>query len=188
MPADKSPIEQALELLVYAPLGLALTARDELPSLIDRGRQQVASQTTLARMMGQFAVKEAEKQLRQRLDRLAERGPEAAAPRDPAGDGDGASAAGPSGGGSDATPATEGAPGRQPKAASDPGTANGQARRLEAPDLAIPGYDSLSASQVVQRLSGLSGPELAEVRAYEDATRGRRTILTKIAQLEAELT
>jgi hypothetical protein len=52
--------------------------------------------------------------------------------------------------------------------------------------LAIPGYDSLSASQVVQRLDGLSNDELEAVRAYESATRGRRTILSKIAQLQAK--
>jgi hypothetical protein len=52
-------------------------------------------------------------------------------------------------------------------------------------DLAIPGYDALSASQVVQRLDGLSAGELEEVRAYELATRGRRTILNKIAQLQS---
>ena len=52
-------------------------------------------------------------------------------------------------------------------------------------DLAIPGYDALSASQVVQRLAGLSPEELEDVRAYELHTRGRRTILNKIAQLQS---
>jgi hypothetical protein len=54
-----------------------------------------------------------------------------------------------------------------------------------ADDLAIPGYDALSASQVVQRLGGLSREELAQVEAYEQAGRGRKTILSKIAQLSA---
>ncbi len=49
--------------------------------------------------------------------------------------------------------------------------------------LAIPGYDSLSASQVVQRLEGLSSPELEEVRAHEAAHRQRRTILHRVEQL-----
>jgi hypothetical protein len=51
--------------------------------------------------------------------------------------------------------------------------------------LAIPSYDSLSASQVVQRLAGLSRAEVEAVRAYEAATRGRRTILTRASQLLA---
>lgn len=53
--------------------------------------------------------------------------------------------------------------------------------------LAIPDYDSLSAFQVVPRLDGLDGAELDAVRAYEAATRGRRTILNKVAQIEASL-
>ena len=51
-------------------------------------------------------------------------------------------------------------------------------------DLAIPGYDTLSASQVVQRLAGLSADELEAVRDYESGTRGRRTILSKVSQLQ----
>lgn len=49
--------------------------------------------------------------------------------------------------------------------------------------LPIPGYDALSASQVVERLTGLTGAELDAVHAYEMANRQRRTILGKIEQL-----
>ena len=51
-------------------------------------------------------------------------------------------------------------------------------------DLSIPDYDSLSASQVVTRLEGLSPEELEAVRAYEATHRGRKTILNKVAQLQ----
>jgi len=51
------------------------------------------------------------------------------------------------------------------------------------PSLAIPGYDSLSASQVVQRLAGLSHNELIEVREHEQSHRHRRTILNRVEQL-----
>ena len=50
--------------------------------------------------------------------------------------------------------------------------------------LAIPGYDSLSASQVVQRLESLTATELEAVRLYESANRRRRTILARVAQLQ----
>jgi hypothetical protein len=50
-------------------------------------------------------------------------------------------------------------------------------------DLPIPGYDALSASQVVERLMGLSRAELDTVHAYESSQRQRRTILGKIEQL-----
>ena len=49
--------------------------------------------------------------------------------------------------------------------------------------LSIPGFDALSASQVVQRLDGLNRSELVSVRAYESSTRGRRTILSRVDQL-----
>ena len=52
--------------------------------------------------------------------------------------------------------------------------------------LSIPGFDTLSASQVVQRLDGLSREELVSVRAYETSTRGRRTILNRVDQLLEE--
>ena len=55
----------------------------------------------------------------------------------------------------------------------------------DAVELAIPDYDELSASQVVARLDGLGDDELAALRAYEDAHRGRRTILYKIDHLTA---
>jgi len=49
--------------------------------------------------------------------------------------------------------------------------------------LAIPGYDSLSASQVVQRLPGLTKGELRRVLAHESAHRHRRTILNRAEHL-----
>ena len=54
-----------------------------------------------------------------------------------------------------------------------------------ADDLAIPDYDSLAASQVVSRLAGLRPTELTAVQRYELHHRGRKTILGRIAQLQA---
>lgn len=192
MPDEKkSPIENVVELALYAPLGLALTARDHLPDLIARGRQQVTSQVMLARMMGQYAVKEGEKDLRQRVEGLSktlsdlgilpEPNPPAPAPS--------------------ATPEPGTVPTPPPEVEVDLTSANGSTNGLgaakapaaEAParsraELSIPGYDTLSASQVVQRLGGLSADELEDVRDYEAGTRGRRTILSKIAQLQSPST
>ncbi|HEV7536445.1 MAG TPA: hypothetical protein VGP90_12470 [Acidimicrobiia bacterium] len=52
-----------------------------------------------------------------------------------------------------------------------------------AADLPIREYDGLSASQVVSRLTGLTPDELRAVRGYEEASRGRRTILLAIDRL-----
>src|SRR5205823_2185120 len=51
---------------------------------------------------------------------------------------------------------------------------------MSAAGLPIREYDGLSASQVVSRLTGLPPDELRAVRAYEEARRGRRTILLAI--------
>jgi hypothetical protein len=55
--------------------------------------------------------------------------------------------------------------------------------RESASGLAIPDYDTLSASQVVRRLDGLGRRELEAVVRHESATRGRRTILHRAQQL-----
>jgi hypothetical protein len=57
--------------------------------------------------------------------------------------------------------------------------------RIDPDDLAVTGYDSLSASQVVPRLESLTTDELELVRQYELGNRGRKTILNKIAQVQA---
>ena len=152
----KSPIDQALDLFVYAPVGLALSARDELPRLAERGRQQVEAQLTMARMIGQFAVGEAGR----RLSDLTT--PQRSGPQNP--------------------PYT--APSAAQKAPVPTTRSNGNGPRPSADGLAIHGYDALAASQVVQRLAGLSAEELDAVREYEEATRHRKTILTRVTQLQ----
>ena len=52
-------------------------------------------------------------------------------------------------------------------------------------ELPIADYESLAVSHVVDRLPTLTGAELAAVRAFETAHRGRRTILGRIEQLLA---
>jgi hypothetical protein len=191
MPDEKkSPIDNVVELALYAPLGLALTARDHLPDLIARGRQQVTSQVTLARMMGQYAVKEGEKDLRKRVEGLSKTLGDLGILPEP----------NPPATGTVPTPPPEvdvDEPAGAMGSASPNGSSNGSAAREEpAPEaparsraeLSIPGYDTLSASQVVQRLGGLSAEELEDVRDYEAGTRGRRTILSKIAQLQSPST
>jgi hypothetical protein len=56
MTDHKSPLERALDVLVYAPVGLALTAAEELPGLIEKGRERVTNQVTMARVVGQFVA------------------------------------------------------------------------------------------------------------------------------------
>jgi hypothetical protein len=173
---DKSPVEKAVELVVYAPIGFANFMRSMLPGWIEMGREEFTKQVGTAKVMTEFAVaqgrKDAEKAVAQAgevVSNLAARRqpprPSAPAPVRPA------------------SPAPSTSVAATPSSAASPST-NGP--RPSDEGLAIPGYDSLAASQVVQRLGGLSRAELEAVKAYEEATRGRRTILNKVGQLQAE--
>jgi hypothetical protein len=180
-------------LFVYAPVGLALTAAEEIPKLAAKGRARVSGQVGMARVVGQFAVAHGRREINKRLSGAGTdrddwqddpgRGPEpetleAAPVREdaifvPDSDGLADLRAGP--GPESSAPDGDGAP----VAAVATGSP------LPSPaGLAIPGYDSLAASQVVPRLAGLSPDELAAVGAYETAHRARRTILTRVRQLQ----
>jgi len=163
MTERKSPIEQAFDLFFYAPLGMLLNAQEVVPQLIEKGHQQVA----VARMFGKFAVEqEGPKQianLQKQVQKVAEQVTSRGRPATPSSNG-----------------ATHAAA-TQTSAPVVPPKAHGPA----ASSLAIPDYDSLSASQVVPRLEGLSTEELASVEAYEAEHRGRKTILNKITQLQS---
>ena len=182
-PDEKTPVEQGLELFVFAPVGLAVTAFTQLPEMVARGRAQVENQLTVARFLGQFAVQHGRKEVEKRIKAYIE----PAVPPEPPPEPDlpaarpakhvPVPAQPPAGMTSPATVLVEPAP-EPPLPDSDLGLAP-----PGAGSLAIPGYDALSASQVVQRLAGLSSPELEQVRVYEAANRGRKTVLTKISQL-----
>ena len=86
---------------------------------------------------------------------------------------------------SDANAPAAAKPRRQATRTATPARA-ATAAQPAADSLAIPGYDTLAASQVVQRLSSLRPDELEAIRRYELSTRGRRTILHRVAQLAAD--
>jgi hypothetical protein len=73
------------------------------------------------------------------------------------------------------------APAGPPDAPRDPLSRNSELR--DTVDGAIPGYDTLSASQVVRRLDGLGPVELEAVSRHEANNRRRRTILFRTQQL-----
>ena len=168
MTDEKTPIEQALDVFVYAPLGLVFSARELLPKLAEKGRSQLG----LAKMVGQFAVQQgqteagkaiskAQKQAMATLEQLAG-----------------------SSNGNGRAPAGRAAERAQRPTSAIPTAPSAPTSGPEAADLAIPDYDSLSASQVLPRLQGLSVEELEAVRDYEAAHRGRKTILNRVAQLQ----
>lgn len=177
---SRTPIEQAIEFLVYLPVGFLFEMPRSIPRFIDRGRRQVSQ----ACAIGLETLRLAERDPSGRVTRVREH--TAATLR-----GLGVAPAV----GDAPTPHRTAAPTLSvvadpapPVSGPTPAPPEPAAPAGPAPDpgsLAIPGYDSLSASQVVPRLEGLTGDELETVRTYEQATRGRKTILSKIAQLQA---
>jgi len=161
--SDKpSPVDQALNLFFFAPLGLLLNADEIIPQLVEKGRQQVQ----MARTIGPFVVQQGQVEAGKAVAKLQKQAADLAGVRTPK------------------------APREDAPAPAPAPVANGPVVR-PAPNnapavgtLAIPDYESLSASQVVPRLEGLSHGELDAVRGYEAAHRGRKTILNKIAQLQ----
>jgi hypothetical protein len=159
--AERRARDLALEAFVYVPVGLAVSARQLVPELARRGRERVTGQVTQARVIGQFAVQQGQVQAGKAFTRAREEAEHRLA------DLGGSPAPAPE------VPVVE-ATATPARPTSGPG----------AGDLAIPGYDTLSASQVLPRLEGLSAGELEAVRSYESAHRGRKTILGRIAQLQ----
>ena len=166
----QDPAEQLLDLLVYAPLGLLMEARDLVPKLADKGRQRMGGQVTVARMIGEMAVRQGQRRAEKVVQRMREQqGWSGSSVSDEA-------RHRPANGHGPPPPAAAEPTSTTPS--PDAGTAP-----PEAASLAIPAYDTLSASQVVPRLEGLSAEELESIRRYEEATRARKTVLSRIDQL-----
>jgi hypothetical protein len=207
---DQNPIERAVDFLVFAPIGVAMFAKDTVPTFmkmfVSRGQTELQHQqkslrdrANQYRAVGKFAVKyggpEVKRQAESKLDgarRVCEETFSGLIVNRGGAESNGAPAPAPK-----RSAAPEPAPVTPEKVEvrAPVTTTNGNGRAggngeaptppsaPPAPDLAIPEYDQLSASQVVERLEGLTAGELDAVRDYELAHRGRNTILGKITQL-----
>ncbi len=188
MPEKKKLQDKFADAGVYFPVGLYLLGKQEIPKITEKGRSFVSNQLTMAKTIGEFAVTfgsgEAEKRLLAQVRKLGIRWgdhPKTASGssqesklsvNDLSSDGAGTNSSGES-----------------PSFVENGKhvvSGNGkQISKASAQELAIPGYDSLSASQVVQRLEGLSKNDLTALIEYEKATRARSTILNKAIALSS---
>jgi hypothetical protein len=195
------PAERILDLLVYAPVGLVLSVAEAVPDLVRKGRERLGPQVGVARMVGEFAVRQG---CRQFVGYATSRGAVPFGTAEPARTYTAYSADAPAPNGPAAvdghmleaqtaqaqTVQAQTAPAQTPPAQTAqvlPAEPVAPARQaptsLVAEELAIPSYDSLSATQVVERLAGLSQDEIRAVAAYEAATRRRKTVLSRAEQL-----
>ncbi|MGO9558200.1 MAG: hypothetical protein ACLPQS_07165 [Acidimicrobiales bacterium] len=192
MADERSLPERLIELAVFVPVGIAASVAEELPGLAEKGRESLSKQLQVARVLGRLTVSQAQRRVRKKMS--------ASSPPKPAGGAGGSRTPKPGASPTRSAPRRPAAAGgskasahRAPAAEayaeeSSPSGKMGSDREAAAPEvtsLPIPGYDTLAASQVVQRLGSLRADELDAVRRYEVATRGRRTILHRIAQLSS---
>jgi hypothetical protein len=175
---QRQQVERVLDLALYAPVGLVLTLRDQLPQRLRQRRQAVENRVQLARFVGELAVRygrnEIERELRQHRDGTNE---------------------------SPAGPTEQGAPDVAPSSTAVAPVTAESATAVQPPDvgatdvsaaetaaaadaLPIGDYESLAAIHVVQRLASLRADEVEQIRRFEAAHRARRTVLAKIAQLQ----
>jgi len=159
---NKRAVDHAADLLFYAPIGLFFEAPALMAKLAEQGRTHARN----ARLFGKFAVEQGEARVRERMSTVEEQATGVLRLL-----------------GVLPTPPSEPPPAPGPTPVPEPVVESATAAPA-ATELAIPDYDSLSASQVVTRLPGLAPDELERVRAYEAAHRGRKTILNRIAQLQ----
>lgn len=150
---DSTPADQLVDLLVYAPVGIALEAVDNLPKFIERGRSQVT--------LGRFVARAAAKKGTSTIESLGERVVHEAGQvivdlfgidlnPDPV------------------VPEPEETPRSEPAADTT---------------LPIDNYDSQAAAQIVKLLAQLTPEEREAIAAHEENGRNRVTILRKIEQL-----
>jgi hypothetical protein len=148
--------------LLFAPVGVALTVAEDLPGLIAKGRKRVDQEISNARTVGAFVVRFGQRDLTRRVGQLF--GQDALDRPTPVGatDDDRVGAPGP--------------PTATPKPVPDPADS-------AVVEQVFAGYDTLSASQVVRRLESLEPDHLRAVHRYEASHRSRRTILNRTQQL-----
>lgn len=201
---SKNPMDQLVELLLYAPVGLAYEYEDVLPKLIKRGKSQVQ----LAKVLSQMAAQQGQTKAKQAAsegsdgveDALAEVLGQAAsvlakgitdfgqrvglapvAPSDPQATDSAQASTGESSTGesSDSDASSDAATGEEPSVGLYSG-----AVASPAGSMPMAGYNELKAREIVPMLGDLTADQRRRVRAYEEATRGRKTILGKLDKLE----
>ncbi len=186
---DDDPCRQLLELFVYAPIGLMVEAKRMYPGVIDAGRQRVDNQIRLARLVGEFAVRQGRQLVERRLQEFARPSIDDDANRrlDPPS----AASVDRTGAGFDSAdrgltmsvPAPDTGPGSSPVIPPP----EMSVPPVDAGSLAITGYDTLAASQIVDCLDGLPDEDLERIGRYEAAHRGRRTVLGQVARLRGSV-
>lgn len=152
--SDANPTDQLLDFFVYAPVGLALEAVDNLPKYVERGKSQV----TIGRFLARTVAKKGSSTIESLGERFVNEASQVVVDLF----------------GIDLTPDDAG---------DEPVVKPTEPTHAADGDLPIGEYDSQAAAQIVKLLSQLTPDERDQIEAHELANRNRVTILRKIAQL-----
>lgn len=150
---DSSAADQLVDLLVYAPVGIALEAVDNLPKFIERGKSQV----TLGRFVARAAARKGTSTIESVGERVVHEAGQVIVDLF----------------GIDLNP---------DKPEDEPVVAPRPEPTAES-TLPIANYDSQAAAQIVKLLGQLTPEEREIIAEHEQAGRNRVTILRKIEQL-----
>jgi hypothetical protein len=165
------------DLLFYAPLGLLWERDQVLERLVKRGRSQSQLAKLAAQMAAQRGPEQVEAQVTQALESLARA---AAGPISrvliEAGVAFGVPGA--------ARPSPQGPADRAEQPASEQPMSEQPASEQPVSERGMPAdYETLSARELLPRLTGLDPVTLIALRDRELAGRGRKTVLSRIEQL-----
>ena len=192
---EPNPVDQLVDLFVYAPIGLLYEYDEVMERLVKRGKSQVA----LARVVGRLALSGRRAAID--VTEVAETASSALAkavtevgamiglaPEQEPSPGETGDAPPP--------PSSPPPPTAEDGAAED-GTAEDEATAEDAetdtggaggddvtPLLPIANYDDLTAKEIIPLLESLSPHQRSIVRAHEEAGRGRKTVLAKLDRLD----
>jgi len=151
-------VERLLDLFLYAPIGLVTSGSEHLDEYVRKGRERAV----VARTMGEFALRGVDDRVASAFGGMETMVREflrivvaSSGPR---------------------RSSTSAAPPSAPSAATadTPGT---------GVDDLVPGYDDLTAREIVALLDALDPAGLDRVESHESAGRNRSTILTRIRRL-----
>ncbi len=178
--AEDNPLEQLIELFVYAPIGMLYEYPDVLPQLIKKGRSQVQ----LAKFFGQMATRQrpgsnpsgdaSPAQAADVLAKLAARLITEVGSQIGLAPPSGQASSGPS-------MAVPSEPVAEAESPVDVETDHGLPEQTGR--LPIARYDELTAKEIIGLLEDLTHNQLIRVRDHETANRNRKTVLAKIDRL-----
>ncbi len=72
--AEKSPLRRTLDACLFAPVGVAMAVKEDLPGLIGKGRDRVEMEISNARVAGEYVVGRFQRRMSERLEGILHNG------------------------------------------------------------------------------------------------------------------